>query len=117
MMGDSKLLPCPFCGGEVETGFTALRMPFEPLSFRCKSCGARVSFDEPVCNHGMEHGDDTPARLAWNRRAERTCRMVHESAERGLVHIWVCSECGGINVTLFEDAPAYCGVCKAKVVE
>lgn len=73
MMGNLNLLPCPFYGGEVETGFAALRMPFEPLFFSCKGCGARVSFDEPVCNYGMEHGDDTPTRLAWNRRAEGVC--------------------------------------------
>lgn len=65
-----ELLPCPFCGGEVETGFTMVHAPFEPQFFRCGGCGARVSFDDPVCNVGMENGDDTPSLLAWNRRAK-----------------------------------------------
>lgn len=45
----------------------------------------------------------------------RTCRMVHESAERGLVNIWSCSECHGINVTLFEQHARFCQCCGAEV--
>lgn len=46
----------------------------------------------------------------------RTCRMEHERAESGLVHLWRCSECDMLNVTLFERPASYCQHCGVKVV-
>ena len=55
-----ELLPCPFCKGEVRRviGFGGLNF------FRCRKCGAVVSFDNDYFN---EHPNE--ACLAWNTRA------------------------------------------------
>jgi hypothetical protein len=54
------LLPCPFCKGEVRRviGFGGLNF------FRCRKCGAVVSFDNDYYN---AHKDE--AITAWNTRA------------------------------------------------
>lgn len=40
-----KLKPCPFCGGKVNTTIN-----FGLLFFKCKRCGAVISFDNKECN-------------------------------------------------------------------
>ena len=84
---------------------------------------------------GGTHADEKAA-SAWNARAavtdeqfamavhdgrawcpSRTCRMEHDGCDMGLVHLWRCSECGGLTMTPFEDAPDYCRACGAKAVE
>ena len=54
------LVPCPFCKGEVRRviGFGGLNF------FKCRKCGAVVSFDNDYFN---EHPNE--ARLTWNTRA------------------------------------------------
>lgn len=54
------LVPCPFCKGEVRRviGFDGLNF------FKCKKCGAVVSFDNDYYN---THKND--AIRAWNTRA------------------------------------------------
>ncbi len=47
-----KTSPCPFCGGEVKVTHGMTGVPF--WFFRCKKCGAIVSFDNDECNHNPE---------------------------------------------------------------
>ena len=54
------LLPCPFCKGEVRRVIGSGGLNF----FRCRKCGAVVSFDNDYFN---EHPNE--ACLAWNTRA------------------------------------------------
>ena len=54
------LVPCPFCGGEVRRVIGVMGLNF----FKCKGCGAVVSFANDYFN---EHPNE--ARLAWNTRA------------------------------------------------
>ena len=113
----SELKPCPFCGGEArfETyGGTACAVV-------CQTCQCGTS---TVClDDGMR------AAAAWNRRAERTCRMedcacedkclVDKALSNGSVMTFEfgykrCSSCGA----LVFDCPTvrYCPCCGAKVV-
>ena len=106
------LLPCPFCGGEArvivadevtDAGCEEATVPLYAAS--CPYCGARgpmaLSEDEAV--------------EAWNRRAERTCRVVRsgEPSPTGVLRERRCSECGGM-LTRFG---AYYHNCGARVVD
>lgn len=75
----SELLTCPFCGGEG----VAYRVPDYPkkigprYSVICNGCGASVT---TIFQHKQDAID------AWNRRAERTCRMgAPVDGERGRI--------------------------------
>ena len=59
-----ELRPCPFCGGEAKE-FTGEDAAPHRWTVECDACGAHVG-------SGTRHR----ARTKWNRRAERTCRMV-----------------------------------------
>ena len=54
------LMPCPFCKGKVRRVIGVMGLNF----FKCKGCGAVVSFDNDYFN---AHPNE--ARLAWNTRA------------------------------------------------
>ena len=54
------LAPCPFCKGEVRRVIGVMGLNF----FKCRKCGAVVSFDNDYFN---AHPNE--ARLAWNTRA------------------------------------------------
>ena len=54
------LVPCPFCKGEVQRVIGVMGLNF----FKCKGCGAVVSFDNDYFN---THPNE--ARFAWNARA------------------------------------------------
>lgn len=58
----NELKPCPFCGGRVKVviGFGGLHF------FKCRGCGAVVSFDTDYYNKNK-----SKAKEAWNRRAEQ----------------------------------------------
>ena len=101
MMAET-LRPCPFCGGEAEFetyGGTACAVV-------CQSCRCGT----PT----MSLADDMAAVNRWNRRAERTCRVVRsgEPSPTGVPRKRCCSECGGM-LTRFG---AYCPSCGARVV-
>lgn len=66
----TELKPCPFCKGEIRLTHGDVVRSRHPL-FKCKSCGVVISFDEPICNIGAMHDDDSPAIIAYNTRAER----------------------------------------------
>ncbi len=47
-----KTSPCPFCGGEVNITRGMLEVRF--WFFKCKKCGAVVSFSNDECDHNPE---------------------------------------------------------------
>ncbi len=57
----SELKPCPFCGKKVvrQKGYMGLNF------FKCKNCGAVISFNNDFCNNNPDKAIN-----AWNRRAE-----------------------------------------------
>ena len=103
----TKLLPCPFCGGEAEI-LTAESMNSGYLfGIMCNDCRSR----------GDVYDTEAEAIAAWNTRAERTCRNEDDDPDA-----WFkCSECGlHSKLEIMSggyDIPAYCPNCGAKVVD
>lgn len=107
------LMPCFFCecdearvivADEVtDAGAEEATVPLYAAS--CPYCGA----------HGPMALSEEEAVEAWNRRAERTCRVVRsgEPSPTGVPCKRRCSECGGM-LTRFG---AYCHHCGARVVD
>ena len=54
-----KLRECPFCGGKVKRVIGVMGLNF----FKCKECGAVVSFDNDYYNTHKNEAIE-----AWNRR-------------------------------------------------
>lgn len=110
-----ELSPCPFCGGEayIVPGVYRDGSYIENCAHvKCTKCGANGdTFSECLPFDVVER----MAADAWNRRAERTCRMelLWTDGEDG--ECYECSECGDIAFTHC-DAPEYCPNCGAKVV-
>ena len=94
---EETLRPCPFCGAEAEI----VRNGSGSYFVRCadKQCAAKTR---------LYHENENGARLAWNRRAERTCHMVDNGCEL------CCSECDCRHD--YDDEPNYCHNCGARVV-
>lgn len=122
------LLDCPFCGARPYVQVHELDETCVEARVVCPSCHVstvrecqswRVSF----------MGDDLTRTLAmgrvisaWNRRAERTCRVgCYPPGYEDNLHYEVCSECGAI---LTANRPGdrhavranYCPSCGARVV-
>ena len=75
-------LPCPFCSREI----TKIRGYMGLTFYKCRTCGATVSFDLPKYNKGLANTD-----AAWNTRAKPpvgecgTCQRKHLRGRE-----WVC---------------------------
>ena len=100
------LKPCPFCGGGHIEIVNQGSMPDDPHVVQCDDCDASAS--------GMSMGE---AIAAWNRRAERTCRVSAPVDGE-----YRCGECGHLNRETYRAdkgwcAPEYCAHCGARVVE
>ena len=96
--------PCPFCGGvHVEIVNQGSR-PDDPHVVQCDDCDASAS--------GMSADE---AMAAWNRRAERTCRVVRdgEPSSTGVPRERHCSECGG----RLNRFGSYCPHCGARIIK
>lgn len=86
-MAGTKLLPCPFCGGEAQVARTA-------AGYWAAYC------EEPMCGRVGNFKTEAEAIEAWNTRAERTCRMT----DRG-----ECSECGAYIVRAWTEVHDFNG--------
>lgn len=107
-----ELKPCPCCGSS--NGLYVLQEDeYGEWSVFCDMCKTSLH-NENYCETRDE------AVSAWNRRAERTCHLIHEVEEEDdeffdtvELHYYVCSECGWNN----RPDAYYCDSCGAKVVE
>lgn len=119
----TKLLTCPFCGGMAsidrhdyyfkDTGERAITGHY----VECGKCYVRT----------VEYKSEGGAVEAWNRRAERTCRMEYQTGANNPKRGWFeCSECGGLGDSVGSgwngkkkrvNAPRYCPMCGALVEE
>lgn len=82
-MGDSELLPCPFCGkgDKLKVHRRKTRHYDEPLAaVKCNRCGIR----------GRYQMTDERAMVAWNRRAAVTDQQFAYAVHDG--RLWVCVE-------------------------
>ena len=111
-----ELRPCFFCEHDearvivvdevTDAGAEEATVPLYAAS--CPYCGARgpmaLSEDEAV--------------EAWNRRAERTCRMTFDDVSSSLYSgpMLKCSKCGACVPREFSGPYNYCPSCGARVV-
>lgn len=109
---DDELKPCPFCAGECRIVKTSWGY--------CPQCQGRDD-DGVWCHMHVlplpSYNTPEEAAEAWNRRADRTCRMTFDGREYG----YRCSRCGCITETYRDTdgkfyAPDYCSHCGARVV-
>ena len=112
-----ELRCCPFCGGEAHAALAAYASG-ATAHVVCDACGAKV--------YGYGRGERglRDAVESWNRRAERTCRIVvsvdrNPASYGGRVHR--CSSCGkALPGSLFRNGWTkldYCPRCGARVTE
>lgn len=110
----NDLKPCPFCGGE------AAFHEHERVGVECIECGAGFA---------CVYRDRDEAAEEWNRRVERTCRMVSAFDTDELDGIqenisfspedtlaYRCERCGFDFRYERGLYPSYCPNCGAKVV-
>ena len=101
---EETLRPCPFCGAEAEL----VRNSGGSYFARCtnRQCAAKTR---------LYHENENGARMAWNRRAERTCRMGAPIDGE-----YQCGECGHLNRETYRAdkgwfPPKYCAHCGSRV--
>ena len=104
-----ELKPCPCCGSS--NGLYVLQEDeYGEWSVFCDMCKTSLHNE----NH-CETRDDAVS--AWNRRAERTCRMEYNEEWSGdelyPTECYNCSECHHMTS---DGMPSYCPNCGAKVV-
>lgn len=92
-----KLRECPFCGDSpmIATANNGL------TTIACSNCECEFGWFE----------NETSAIERWNTRAERTCK---DESEYG--HLFLCSNCGGIEEATHAYKWGYCPNCGARVV-
>lgn len=100
------LLPCPHCGGEADVHYFA--HDDSECTVMCSNPNCRASVSARSC--GSMTTAYNRARKLWNRRAERTCRIIDN--EDGHPS---CSECGAHYLCMLDAS--YCPDCGARVVD
>lgn len=101
----AELKRCPFCGAEADVHYFA--HDDSECTVMCSNPNCRASVS--ARSSGSMTTAYNRARKLWNRRAERTCRMIDNGCEL------CCSECDGRHE--YEEEPNYCSNCGAKVVD
>lgn len=108
-MSETKLLPCPFCGGSP----TAIETHPGRGELYCGNCDVVLGGDNAM----------TPDELteAWNTRAERTCELdgtISWEWQAASTTFYTHSlSCGHDVTTTEQEPPNYCEECGAKVVQ
>lgn len=106
-----ELRPCPFCGGEAHV----VGKPHEAVF--CVGCGDDTCLG--FSGLGWLYGTEEEAAAAWNRRAERTCRidMPVIDWETGETD-YRCSFCGfSADPQDWAETYACCPRCGSRVVD
>lgn len=67
-MSDTKLKPCPFCGGSGHVIIKTWDIFTHGALVECEECGARTMLVEPSCEYAAK---DRAVEL-WNQRVEIT---------------------------------------------
>lgn len=104
-----ELKPCPFCGGEARI----IAKPYEP-----KVC---VGCDDDTClgfsGLGWLYDSEKEATEAWNRRAERTCRMEKDDRYSEMYEgpMLRCTRCDAPVPEIFTGQYNYCPNCGGRV--
>ena len=105
-----ELKPCPCCGSS--NGLYVLQEDeYGEWSVFCDMCKTSL--------HNENHCDTRDDAIsAWNRRAERTCRMEYNEQwshdEYYPTECYNCSECGHMT---YDGVPTFCPSCGAKVTD
>ena len=107
----TELKKCPFCG--CNAGVLEYRQLHGPTLYKIACNSKKCRGHDSAGNVGswLENGwreSREEAAELWNRRAERTCRMVDNGCEL------CCSECDARHE--YDDDPKFCMCCGAKVV-
>lgn len=113
-----KLKPCPFCGAEADVHYFA--HDDSECTVMCSNPNCRASVS--ARSSGSMTTAYNRARKLWNRRAERTCRIIEDMC--GLAHCFECGyefypyDCSGIpeEGLPYEYDGRYCKNCGARVV-
>ena len=120
------LKPCPFCGGKATVK--------HGMSVDGFASGCWVSCDNSACYKDIEcttyaFATKAEAIEAWNRRAERTCRMDeietgeladYRDTDEVIFHCMSCHTDRGIfsydeDGNVYSEPPKYCPNCGAKI--
>lgn len=113
---DAKLLPCPFCGGEACVSIGRhIMSDFGSDAYAYVTCGECWASTDEVYGDKVDESEIVKqAVAAWNRRAERACRIVR--VQPGW---WECDACGRSIRWDLDEPPHmhYCPRCGARVVE
>ena len=111
LRANSDLLFCPFCGGEahIKEVVSACSVVY---TVGCSDSEC-MGFETLLCKTTPEE-----AIAAWNRRAERTCRMAFDDVSSSLCcgPMLKCSKCRACVPREFSGPYNYCPSCGARVV-
>lgn len=111
----SDLLPCPFCGGEVDQQL----MYDGDYSLNCRQCGLSARWADDIARAVPEMIESTEK--LWNTRYERTCAPADVddavTAKRKTVgdRTWhcICMACRGA----VDPRDTFCRHCGRKLVD
>ena len=96
-MSEIKLLPCPFCGGEVKMYSTKIDAIQECHDFHCDSCNMTISYDYTNKQEAIE---------AWNTRKPME-RIVERLEEELKLADEIKEKCARENQLMFDNAKGY----------
>ena len=94
---ETKLLPCPICGGEAK------------LDEHCKKYVVFCTSEK--CSW---HDTEAEAIEAWNTRYERTCQIEDTYSDE--LAIYDRLTCGHVNLRHWHEPTRYCSMCGARIV-